>query len=150
MNPRASKAYIQRRLSQAFAECSKACRISSGGHEADRYLQAALDAATDGERRHRKAGRGMSAYKQPIGHAALYFAIKWFLDESQLVPDSWADACGVRDDVRFAYAARSLVESELRDALREKFADVLALDYSRDFVDSGRVMPHEHEELAPQ
>jgi len=145
-----SKAYIQRRLSQAFAECSKACRISSGGHEADRFLCAALDAATEGERRHRKAGRGMSAYRQPIGHAGLYFAVKWFLDESSPIPDSWADSCRVREDVRYAYAARSLVEPELLAALRVKFSDVLALDYSHDFVDRDRVMPHEQTELEAQ
>lgn len=122
---------LQSRVWDAYVACDDLC-----GHDrsASEWLERAFDAACAGEKRHRAAWGGGIRYTWPIAAAARYFAVKWFLDLGK-PPESYADACQLREDCLYAYGARDRLSGEdLRKwaGLRVEFADVLAIDYTKD------------------
>ena len=76
-------------------------------HEARDYLERALKAATDGEKRHRRgAWAEEGRYRVPVAVAARYFVLKWFREPSQV--KSAREAVSLREDCLYASALGQL------------------------------------------
>ena len=119
---------ITARINEAWVACSNLYR----GRWAENFLDDAWEAAAAGERRHRR-GMPPGRYRLNVSTCATYFVVKWFLEE-QGPPTSWAQAASIRDDARLALAARDRCPANDVQRLREEFADVLAIDYSKDIA----------------
>lgn len=122
----------QKRIQEAYAACYRLCESDRW---AEQWLTRALDAARRGEKHHR---RSLGRYKLPIADAARFFAVKWFFDP-QVATNSYADACGLREDCLYALGARDrVILSEPKASqyalLLHEYADVLALDYVKEFT----------------
>lgn len=136
----------QKRIQEAYAACYRLCESD---RDACQWLERSLDAARRGEKQHRRIP---SNYRHPIADAARYFAVKWFLDTERGVaqrsggkPLDFADACSIREDALYGLGARDAImrpndHSKLPPKamawhkLREEYADVLALDYVKEFT----------------
>jgi len=93
------------RISVAYTALA---RVAEGHTEADRLLQRAYQAALEGERIHRKLGRGLNRYRLSADMTARYFVIKWFREPGK-VKDA-LDATRLRTDCLYASALRNLLE----------------------------------------
>ena len=126
---------VQKRIQEAYGACYHLCE---NDRQAEAWLTRALDAARRGEKQHRSIRSG---YKLPIADAARFFAVKWFLGpdrEGDTRPATFADACSLREDCLYAKGARDrvILNGKTRQwaDLTEAFADVVALDYVREFT----------------
>ena len=132
---------VQRRIQEAYAACYRLCE--AGTRQSTEWLEKSLDAARRGETGHRAMDArflqkpASRMYKLPVADAARFFAVKWFLDYAK-APESYADACALREDCLYGYGARdSLAGEELVERwalLRNEYADVIGLDYSEVFA----------------
>jgi hypothetical protein len=115
-------------IDAAYTRLDRATESSS---EASRLLLQALDAATEGEKGHRRMGArwtdGRASYK--VQTAARYFVCKWFADPGKV--GSALDACRLRDDCLRASALRQLLDSEGKSV---DMSGIAELDYSTDLV----------------
>ena len=127
-----------KRIQKAYEACYSLCNR----YHATEFLERALDSARKGERGHRAMGnrftRGQASYRIPVADAARYFAVKWFLD-NEFQCSSFDCAVSLREDALYALGARDRVlategTAELMLALRDTFADVLAIDYAKDIA----------------
>jgi hypothetical protein len=109
----------------AYSDCLQLAKQHQEGWTC--HLEAAFEAAQQGERQHRKGHPGRC--KVSILDAARYFTATWFLDQTK-GPESWTAACTVRDDVRLALGARDLCPGRELNKLRKAHAAFLALNYS--------------------
>lgn len=123
------------RIRAAYFECMRLHERYQIGF--GNLLEQAVDAATVEERRHRRLGGGR--WKVSVAVTARWFAVRWFLDvKAYALPQDWAEVCALRDDCRLAYGAISQVLRGIGpdraatevDELRERYADVLAYDYT--------------------
>lgn len=124
----------QARIRAAYNDCARLYER----HQANwmNLLEHAVASAKVQERQHRRHGE---RWKVSTATAAEWFAVKWFLDVKAYAPiQDWAEVASLRDDCRLAYGATAQVlrgigpdraATEL-DELRERYADVLAYDYS--------------------
>lgn len=96
----------------------------------------ALVAAREGERAHRRMGRGLSAYRVSVDTAARYFVLKWALD----VPRHTGGLEGIaslRLDALLGHGIGAMLKRQGRhgDAFpRHLAAQLREIDYARDFV----------------
>ncbi len=115
-------------IALAFAALERAADEST---EASRLLSNAFDAALDGERRHRRMGRGFgNRHKQSAETAARYFVVKWFLDPAKIT--NAREAAAVRLDCLYASALRGELADRMGKelaSLRAKLEPVAAIDY---------------------
>lgn len=124
-----SKSAVRIAIDVAYVRLERATESS---HDATRLLRAAFEAALQGERAHRRMGRGLSAhrYSSTPDMAARYFVCKWFADTSTKVTCA-LDACMMRADCLNATALRELLA---KDGKAVDMAGITDIDYSRDLV----------------
>lgn len=123
-----TKAHVKRTIEQAFYAIA---RRAESGIESDKLLRGAYQAALDGERAHRKMGRGTGGYQQSAGTAARYFVAKWFGEPSRQVTSARA-ACAMRLDCLYAMALRECLAAEGKTVdLGEEFERI---DYTAHIV----------------
>lgn len=127
---------LQNRIRTAYANVCHLCQSDRNAYD---WIERAYREALDGERRHRKGSP--SRYKLPASDAACFFAVKWFLEldpAGKSKPNSFAEACSLRSDCLYAKGARDRViligKTRQWADLTEDFADVVALDYLKEFV----------------
>jgi hypothetical protein len=94
-------------------------------------LNAAFDAAVEGERRHRKMGRGMRGYRQSVKTTARYFVVKWFSEAPGKVTNA-RQACAWRLDCLYATALRECLDAH--GITIDLGTDVNGIDYCTDIV----------------
>lgn len=125
----------RQRIRAAYNDCMRLYERHQQGW--GNLLEQAASAAQAQERQHRGSGGGRR--KVSTITAAEWFAVKWFLDVKAYAPVlDWAEVCGLRDDCRLAYGAMAQVLRGIGpdraatevDELRERYADVLAYDYT--------------------
>lgn len=117
---------IKETVDRAFAQLD---RLTESNHSASLLLANALREAEDGERRHRRMGRGMGGYRGSVRTAARYFVCKWFLEPAKV--SSALSACSLRLDCLYASAVREWADAEGKTVNLAGIADI---DYSRDLV----------------
>ena len=111
------------------AAITRLSRASESSMDASRLLHAALEAATAGEKAHRRMGREFrGTYAASVQTAARYFVCKWFADTTTKVTCA-LDACMLRADCLHATALRELLA---RDGKSVDMTGIADLDYSRD------------------
>lgn len=114
-------------VDRAFAQLDRATESSS---EASRLLANAFREAEEGERRHRRMGRGLGGgYRASVATAARYFVCKWFLEPAKV--STARSACSLRLDCLYASAVREWADTEGKTLDLAGIADI---DYSRDLV----------------
>lgn len=117
----------------AFAALERAA--DENGLEACSLFRKAFDAARDGERAHRRMGRGLGGYRQSADTAARYFVVKWFLDPAKITDAR--SAAAVRLDCLYASALRAeligRMGADFAD-LRAKLEPVASIDYTTHIV----------------
>lgn len=119
-------------IAAAYAALERAA--DENGIDACNLFRKATEAATEGEKGHRRHGPS-SRYRESIETAARYFVVKWFLDPAKV--KSALDATKVRLDCLYSSALRAeligRMGADFTD-LRAKLEPVAALDYCRDIV----------------
>jgi len=94
-------------------------------------LHQAYTAALEGERQHRRCSQ--SAYRESAKLAAVYFACKWTLEETD-PPKGWADAAGVRLDALYGHALGEQLRAKAGPELGSLAQELAPIDYSRDIA----------------
>lgn len=123
-----TKAHVKRTIEHAFYAIA---RKAESGIETDKLLRGAYQAALEGERAHRKMGRGLGGYQQSAETAARYFVAKWFAEQRGQVKSA-RDACAMRLDCLYAMALRECLDAEGKTVdLGEDFE---RLDYTAHIV----------------
>jgi hypothetical protein len=125
------KELVKAIVDRAYCELERACDPSN---EATKLLRDAYAAAEQGERSHRRMGRGFGGYRASVQTAARYFVCKWFCDPAKVT--SAREACSLRGDCLNASALRELLDTDGHCVAME---EILSLDYKRDLVADERV-----------
>lgn len=120
-------------IATAYAALERAA--DENGIDACSFFRKATDAATDGEKAHRRPERRQSRYRESVETAARYFVVKWFLEPAKI--GNALDAARVRLDCLYASALRAeligRMGADFTD-LRAKLEPVAAIDYVNDIV----------------
>lgn len=119
-------------IATAYAALERAA--DENGLDACGFFRKASDAATDGEKAHRRMGPS-SQYRESVETTARYFVVKWFLEPAKI--GNALDAARVRLDCLYASALRAeligRMGADFTD-LRAKLEPVAAIDYVNDIV----------------
>jgi hypothetical protein len=118
-------------IARAYAALERA---SDPDSDASSLLRRATDAATEGEKTHRRHGPS-GRYRESVETAARYFVVKWFLDPHPV--KSARDAAALRLDCLYASALHAVLLDRMgRDfpALQKSLDAAAAIDYCAHIV----------------
>lgn len=107
-------------------------RAAESHQESSSLLDRAVKAAEDGERRHRRMGRGLGTYALSVKTAARYFVVKWYTNPHWVA--GALDACSIREDVLYSSALRECLDALHPNRSIVDAKALLNIDYAKDIA----------------